>query len=230
MQCTRACSRSRALPVCRQVASGKPLVGWNLELDTLRGDLGLLGYPPKELHYRWAARPCARTRRQRRAHTEAATVARLPGCTHRIATAGACTHARGQARALAAAAAAAVPRLHALALFCRALAALHHPGSCRACVRSSSCARATTPSRSPSLPSSSTTAARCSGSTRDRGRCGLMLVVAACACMRLRRRWCPPALRRQHAAQRHRRCRPPPPLLVAQHNAHHFPRSPARCC
>lgn len=35
-----------------QVAKGKPLVTWNAEMDTLRGDLGLVSFPPKDLHYR----------------------------------------------------------------------------------------------------------------------------------------------------------------------------------
>eukprot|EP00879_Flechtneria_rotunda_P021558 GHRR01022721.1.p1 GENE.GHRR01022721.1~~GHRR01022721.1.p1 ORF type:complete len:234 (+),score=58.01 GHRR01022721.1:76-777(+) len=39
-----------------EVAEDKPVVTWNLELDTLRGDLGLLGYPPKNLQYRFLSR------------------------------------------------------------------------------------------------------------------------------------------------------------------------------
>lgn len=33
------------------IAKDKTLILFNLELDTLRGDLGNLGFPPKEIHY-----------------------------------------------------------------------------------------------------------------------------------------------------------------------------------
>lgn len=45
------CLFSSPLPL--QVAKGKPVVTWNIELDTHRGDLGLVSFPPKDLHYRY---------------------------------------------------------------------------------------------------------------------------------------------------------------------------------
>jgi len=38
---------------CGATVRGKTAVLWNMELDTLRGDLGLLGYPPRSVHARF---------------------------------------------------------------------------------------------------------------------------------------------------------------------------------
>eukprot|EP00891_Asterochloris_glomerata_P007815 jgi/Astpho2/7815/fgenesh1_pm.00117_%23_11_t len=40
----------------KEYAKGKTLVLWNMELDTLRADLGLLAFPPKDLQYRFLCR------------------------------------------------------------------------------------------------------------------------------------------------------------------------------
>ncbi|PRW60675.1 LOW PSII ACCUMULATION chloroplastic [Chlorella sorokiniana] len=36
-----------------ETANERPVVTWNMELDTLRSDLGLLGFPPKDLQHRF---------------------------------------------------------------------------------------------------------------------------------------------------------------------------------
>ena len=38
---------------CASVAGERPVVFWNLELDSLRADLGLFGFPPKDVQHRF---------------------------------------------------------------------------------------------------------------------------------------------------------------------------------
>ncbi|EFN59896.1 hypothetical protein CHLNCDRAFT_132917 [Chlorella variabilis] len=38
---------------CEETAKERVVVAWNMELDTLRSDLGLLGFPPKDLQHRF---------------------------------------------------------------------------------------------------------------------------------------------------------------------------------
>mmetsp|Transcript_33103 Transcript_33103/g.105497 ORF Transcript_33103/g.105497 Transcript_33103/m.105497 type:complete len:368 (+) Transcript_33103:1-1104(+) len=38
---------------CEEVVGSKPIVLFNLELETLRADLGMFGFPPKDVHFNW---------------------------------------------------------------------------------------------------------------------------------------------------------------------------------
>jgi hypothetical protein len=50
---TKATSSASSGATASATTQSAALVCWNLELDTLRGDLGLLGYPPKAVHHRF---------------------------------------------------------------------------------------------------------------------------------------------------------------------------------
>jgi hypothetical protein len=51
-----SCQELPAIQKLAELAPGKPLICFNLKLDTLRGDLGLPAFPPKAIHHDFLCR------------------------------------------------------------------------------------------------------------------------------------------------------------------------------